>query len=169
MRILLAAGIAALFAAGTLTAQAQTTTKTKCSKRAEADCTAPDCTWTRPLPAPKRRASAQRLRSSLRPCRTCRVLSRRGSQHLQRPTPSHFSTYAPGIQGLRHADLGRSRCRSVIEPSIWKKPHSIFNDVTKPAWGQGLELSPRLRMSTTVISKPANAGQCEQRSRNRRS
>jgi hypothetical protein len=48
MRILLAAVIAALFAAGTLTAQAQTTTKTKCSKRAEADCTAPDCTWTPP-------------------------------------------------------------------------------------------------------------------------
>ncbi|MGO8953597.1 MAG: hypothetical protein ACLPWS_06425 [Rhodomicrobium sp.] len=56
MRILLAAVIAAFFTAGSLAAYAQTTApatpaaptagKVKCRKRAEADCKAPDCTWT---------------------------------------------------------------------------------------------------------------------------
>jgi len=54
MRILSAAVIAAFFTAGSLAAYAQTpapaappkTAKVKCSKRAEAECTAPDCTWT---------------------------------------------------------------------------------------------------------------------------
>ncbi len=52
MRILSAAVLAALFTAGTLTAYAQTTapatTKVKCRNLAEADCKAPDCTWTPP-------------------------------------------------------------------------------------------------------------------------
>ncbi len=56
MRILSAAVIAAFFTAGSVAAYAQTPTpaapaktapaKVKCSKRAEADCTAPDCKWT---------------------------------------------------------------------------------------------------------------------------
>ncbi len=57
MRILLAAVMAAFFTAGSLAAYAQTPApatppaktapaKVKCKKRAEADCTAPDCTWT---------------------------------------------------------------------------------------------------------------------------
>jgi hypothetical protein len=51
MRILLAATVAAFFTAGSVAAHAETAklvaSKTvKCSKRAEAECTAPDCTWT---------------------------------------------------------------------------------------------------------------------------
>jgi hypothetical protein len=54
MRILSAAVIAAFFTAGSLAAYAQTqapaapakTATVKCSKRAEADCTPPACTWT---------------------------------------------------------------------------------------------------------------------------
>ena len=57
MRILSAAVIAAFFTAGSLAAYAQTPApatppaqtapaKVKCKKRAEADCTAPDCKWT---------------------------------------------------------------------------------------------------------------------------
>jgi hypothetical protein len=54
MRILLAAIVAAFFTAGSVAAYAQDaapaapakTAKVKCSKKAEAECTAPDCTWT---------------------------------------------------------------------------------------------------------------------------
>ena len=56
MRILLAAIVAAFFTAGSVAAYAQDAApaapvktakaKVKCSKKAEADCTAPDCTWT---------------------------------------------------------------------------------------------------------------------------
>ncbi|MGO9172895.1 MAG: hypothetical protein ACLP7P_13165 [Rhodomicrobium sp.] len=55
MRILSIAVIAALFTAGSFAAHAQDaapapapakTAKVKCRKRAEADCKAPDCTWT---------------------------------------------------------------------------------------------------------------------------
>jgi hypothetical protein len=51
MRILSAAIVAAFFTAGSMAAHAETAkpvaTKTvKCTKRAEAECTAPDCTWT---------------------------------------------------------------------------------------------------------------------------
>jgi hypothetical protein len=53
MRILLAAVVAAFFTAGSVAAYAQDAApaktakaKVKCSKKAEADCTAPDCTWT---------------------------------------------------------------------------------------------------------------------------
>jgi hypothetical protein len=56
MRILSAAILAAFFTAVTVSAYAQTaapakpaTTKAKaCSKRTEAECTAPDCSWTAP-------------------------------------------------------------------------------------------------------------------------
>jgi hypothetical protein len=56
MRILSAAILAAFFTAGTVSAYAQSAapakpaaTKVKaCSKRTEAECTAPDCSWTAP-------------------------------------------------------------------------------------------------------------------------
>jgi hypothetical protein len=56
MRILTAALVAAFFTAGSVAAYAQDaapapvktakTAKVKCSKKAEAECVAPDCTWT---------------------------------------------------------------------------------------------------------------------------
>jgi hypothetical protein len=56
MRILLAAIVAAFFTAVSFAAHAETaetakpaaskTAKVKCTKRAEAACTAPDCAWT---------------------------------------------------------------------------------------------------------------------------
>jgi len=54
MRILSVAVVAALFTVGSLAAYAQTAApapakpaaKVKCRKLAEADCKAPDCTWT---------------------------------------------------------------------------------------------------------------------------
>jgi hypothetical protein len=54
MRILSAAILAAFFTAGTVSAYAQSAVipvaaKAKaCSKRTEAECTAPDCSWTPP-------------------------------------------------------------------------------------------------------------------------
>ena len=61
MRILSAAAIAAMFAMGSLSAYAQTTTapapKAKpvaCSKRAEAVCKAPDCVWKAPTGTAKK-------------------------------------------------------------------------------------------------------------------
>src|ERR1019366_9602752 len=41
------------------------------------------------------------------------LLSCSSPQHLQRPTPSHFSKHTPSVQGLGHADVARSRCCSV--------------------------------------------------------
>ena len=54
MRILSAAILAAFFTAGTVSAYAQAQAPAKpakaksCSKRTEAECTAPDCSWTAP-------------------------------------------------------------------------------------------------------------------------